>query len=104
MVINVIDFWQFLTAIVAPYSPFLILVIACFPVVAAGGVSVLFAVGFDAISLVTLHIKMLYHLFCHLHVAQLGTMSTFVKLLRGRKKNVFRKRVDHVDYDEAQLL
>ena len=69
-----------------------------------GGASFLLSMSYDAVLVLTLHVKLLYVVFARMYRVQVLVLSSLFKLLRGKKQNVLRNRVDHCDYDKTQLL
>lgn len=68
------------------------------------GFSVVSALVFDAIQLLTLHIKIISGTFCRMFRALLYTQSSLWKLFRGKKLNPLRHRTDTLRYDFMQLF
>jgi len=102
-VLLVIQAWHAITALIAPYAPQLLFSIAL-ATIFGGGMSLIIAFCCDAISFVTFHIQFLYFFFSRIHRFQLAGMSTFSKVIRGKKKNILKKRVDTGEFDNGQLL
>lgn len=102
-VLLVIEAWHIFTAGVAPYSPQILFIIGVLSI-CGGGFSMILAAACDAAAFVTLHIQFLYNFFARVHLFQLAGMSSFWKVIRGKKYNVLRKRVDTGNYDTGQLL
>lgn len=68
------------------------------------GAQFFFALAFDFSRLVLLHIKYLSSLFAAWQRIELSTLGSLWRLFRGMKRNVLRKRSDHLKYDHMQLL
>ncbi|GBG28924.1 Phosphatidylinositol N-acetylglucosaminyltransferase subunit Q [Hondaea fermentalgiana] len=102
-VLFAIESWHVFTAQLAPFGPQLLFTIGVLSLL-GGGLSMVLAFACDAASFVTLHIQFLYNFFARLHRFQLAGMSTFWKVMRGKKRNVLRGRVDTGDYATGDLL
>lgn len=103
MVILAVDGWHLVASRLASYvniAFYYLVVLASY----GGGASFLLSLSYDAVSVLTLHVKLLYVVFARMYRVQLRVLSSLFKLLRGKKQNVLRNRVDHCDYDKTQLL
>lgn len=102
-VLLVVQFWHELTALLAPLAPQLMATVGIAAAL-GGGISLIIALAGDAVVLLTLHVQFLINFFGRMHRFQLSALSTFSKVVQGKKKNVLRKRVDTGEFDTGQLL
>mmetsp|Transcript_26112 Transcript_26112/g.42195 ORF Transcript_26112/g.42195 Transcript_26112/m.42195 type:complete len:549 (-) Transcript_26112:1491-3137(-) len=102
-ILAIVQGWHNFTAVLAPYSPNLLLFVGVLCAV-GGGFSLILAFGCDAIHFLTFHVQFLYGFFSSLHRFQLSALSTFSNVVRGRKQNILRNRVDTGDFDTSELL
>lgn len=76
----------------------MVLVLSC---LGLGGVSLLIAAALDILSLLTLHIELLRKVFAFLHRQFLSLLGTLFLLMRGKKRNVLRNRIDSVGFGDS---
>ena len=107
LVIMVIDIWHFITSrLLAPYAKELFVIlysITCYFNYGAG-FSFLLAIAFDTVSFLVTHVAVLHRVISRILRIQLAFLSSLTLLMRGRKKNPLRKRVDTLQTDSAQLM
>jgi hypothetical protein len=106
LVILVVDAWHKLTSYPAVYTKEL-LAIACASgavINGGGGLSVLFAVAFDGFAILGTHVGILHRVISRILRFQLGLIGSLALLMRGKKRNVLRNRVDTLRTDSAQLM
>ena len=76
----------------------MVLVLSC---LGLGGVSLLIAAALDILSLLTLHIELLRKVFAFVHRQFLSLLGTLFLLMRGKKRNVLRNRIDSVGFGDS---
>jgi len=112
IVLLVVDAWQVVTSLVAPVAGRLLLGAVALAwladaVVSGGrprGASLVAALAFDAVTLVTLHVSVLHRILSRLLGLQLALLTSLGLALAGRKRNPLRSRVDHLPADRPRLL
>lgn len=97
----VIDVWSNFLLHCLPWTPFLVQVVA---ISGFGGASLMIALISDFLSVMTIHIHLLYLASSRLYNWQLRVIYSLLQLFRGKKRNVLRNRIDSYEYDLDQLL
>jgi hypothetical protein len=65
------------------------------------GASLVIAAALDILSLLTLHIELLRRTFAFFHRQFISVLGTLFLLIRGKKRNVLRNRIDSVGYGDS---
>ena len=105
-VILVIDAWLFVVEAAFPLVAPLAFAAFALVTVPVGGpsLSLIIAAAFDSIAVAMLHVAALHRFLARLLRAQLSMLRTLSLLMRGKKRNVLRLRIDTLQTDGAQLM
>jgi hypothetical protein len=111
LILFVIDFWkkyleQFCNFLVADKNllaknEVTVWIILAITTLGLGGASLIVALSIDIISFLTVHIKLLRSVFAFLHRQFLSILGTLFLLIRGKKRNVLRERVDTLGFGDS---
>ncbi|EPY53980.1 pig-Q [Schizosaccharomyces cryophilus OY26] len=97
----IIDVWYTVLLSWRQYIPSFVRIIAFS---GFGGASLMIALMSDFLSIMTLHLYILYLAAARLYNWQLRIIYSLLQLFRGKKRNVLRNRIDSYEYDLDQLL
>lgn len=106
-VILIIDAWHYITSFPARYSKELYLIICGIVTwINKGhfGLSIMLAIAFDTVAILVLHVGVLHRIISRIWKFQLQLLGSLWLLIRGKKKNQLRSRVDTLKTDSAQLI
>jgi hypothetical protein len=106
LVILVVDAWWRLSSYPTSYGKEVVIAATTFAALfnQGIGVSVLFAVAFDLFVLLSTHVGVLHRVISRILRFQLGLIGSLALLMRGKKRNMLRHRVDTLKTDSAQLM
>ena len=106
LVILVVDAWGNLVSYPTGFGKeFVILACTTAAILNRGiGLSVLYGVAFDGFALLSTHVGVLHRVIARILRFQLGLIGSLALLMRGKKRNMLRHRVDTLKTDSAQLM
>ena len=106
LVILVVDAWRKLVSYPTAFGKeFVILACTAAAILNRGiGLSVLYSVAFDGFAILSTHVGVLHRVISRILRFQLRLIGSLALLMRGKKRNMLRIRVDTLKTDSAQLM
>jgi len=95
LMLDIIGLWNYVTTELSQLEPYLI---KYFAVSGVLGINILLALCHDVLFFCSIHIFILYSVFAAVYKYILEMMGTLIRLFRGKKYNILRKRIDQNNF------
>ncbi|KAG4091858.1 Gpi1-domain-containing protein [Neocallimastix lanati (nom. inval.)] len=96
-----IQIWSIMLSKVFPYTDE---IIYCIGIAGILGASITLSLTSDLLALATLHIHIFYKVASKIYYWQFSILLSLFNLLRGKRRNILRNRLDSFEYNLDQLL